>query len=1161
MFTDQTKTILTLAKDNSYSSGSAELVLPALIGAMCDRSGAKSLLAECSGLSEERLRAICPTYAQSAACPGKLPLAQPVRTILIQAKALAAAVPDASHPGLIDLRHLACALSMSQEVCRMLEVTPLERESAIALLSDWYQKQGAPGSLEDLTVRMRGLRAELLANIFGQDHAVDVFVEGLFNAELVASADTKRKSPQALFVFAGPPGVGKTFLAELGAAHLALPYRRFDMSAYSGQQQNEALIGMARSFQGAHPGILTEFVENSPNAFLLFDEIEKSHANTIHLFLQILDAGTLEDKFYERNVSFRDTTIIFTTNAGRKLYDSPNTSGVHRVNAAFHRRTVLDALETEINPLTREPFFPSTICSRLATGYPVLFNHLRVNELERVVRAELSRVTSLFELQYFKRTSFDDLLPTALVLREGARADARTVRSQTETFFKTEIYKFCQLFKTDRIENALEKVKSIRFEGEIDNATPETGALFSRSGRPQILLVADLDLAALYLDLIPEVQWYPATSAEEALRCLGSQEVDMVLLDLWLNRVPDTYSATCRAFDYVPAATRSLDQGQELLRKIHERFPSLPIYLLSPAQSGIDDDAEGAIDEELFRACVRGGGARGVIVTEFVDGMAKGWEQHRERFLEKLIDTCGRLHMERWAERLANERKVLTFDTAPQLDHTEPVLTIRLRKFSLTRAVAAMDATEVLEEVERPPTRFADVIGADTAKEELGFFVDYLKNPRRFAALGLTPPKGVLLYGPPGTGKTMLARAMAGESSVAFLPSSATSFVTIWQGSGPQNIRDLFARARRYAPAIVFIDEIDAIGKGRSALPGAGRAEETTLNALLAEMDGFTSSSPERPVFVLAATNFKIASEGDVSSDGASRTLDPALVRRFSRAILVDLPDTAARKRYLQLRLSNDRGRHVNDECIELLADKSTGMSIAGLEQVLEVASRNAFRRNMGIDDRLLQEALDTAREGEVREWSPEFLESTARHEAGHTIIYWLSGWWAPEVSVVARANRGGGMRRSEVEMKRESLTKEEMLWRIRTYLGGRAAEMLFYGQENGLTTGAVADLEQATTVACQMVCKYGMVPEFGLLSMPELLKYAEALASPFFQRITELARKILDVEMDKTLKALEQNRAFLDAVAISLLQKNRLYQKDLEQILEPSERRTTAII
>ena len=354
------------------------------------------------------------------------------------------------------------------------------------------------------------------------------------------------------------------------------------------------------------------------------------------------------------------------------------------------------------------------------------------------------------------------------------------------------------------------------------------------------------------------------------------------------------------------------------------------------------------------------------------------------------------------------------------MDSDRREISIRLRNLHLTRAIAAADAGEILEEVERPRTRFDEVIGADTAKEELKFFIDFLKNPRRFSALGLKPPKGVLLHGPPGTGKTMLARAMAAESNVAFIPVSAANFVTIWQGSGPQNIRDMFARARRYAPAIVFIDEIDAIGKVRTG-GGSGQAEENTLNALLTEMDGFTGPSPDRPVFVLAATNFNVLSGDQETPDRQSRALDPALVRRFSRAILVDLPDKAARQKYFMMRLATVKGLSIPESVVELLAEKSTGMSIANLEQVIETAGRNALQKNKELTGDLLVEALDTAREGEAKEWSPEFLESTARHEAGHTILYWLAGWWSPEVSIVARADHGGGMRRSEEEIKRES--------------------------------------------------------------------------------------------------------------------------------------------
>ena len=717
----------------------------------------------------------------------------------------------------------------------------------------------------------------MLSKVFGQDHAIHALIEGLFNAEVVAAADEKRKAPRAVFVFAGPPGVGKTYLAELGAAASNRPFKRFDMTAYSGHQQNEQLAGVARSYQGAHPGTLTEFVEKNPNAVLLFDEIEKSHSKTIHLFLQILDAGTLEDKFYERNVSFRDTTIVFTTNAGRKLYDRPNASGVHRANAAFHRKTILDALETEIDPLTREPFFPAALCSRLATGYPVLFNHLRVNELERVVRAEMTRVSGLFERQYFKSASWDDLLPSCLVLREGARADARTLRSQTETFFKTEIYKFCQLFKVDRLEEVLANVDriAIRLEDEPGSLSTEVRSLFEQSGKPKILMVADSDLCDLYREGMPKIDWRNASTLEGAVQVLAEEEVDMILLDLWMGRFLAVPSSTIQCFDHVPAGARGLEQGQEVLHRLHERLPNMPIFLLSLAESDDGSNVDGTVDDELFMACVHGGGARGLIVSQFIDGMVSNWEGQRDALELNLIDSCHRLHRERAAEKMGRERKVLTFDTVPHISKEKREITIRLRNLSITRAIAAADAGEVLDDVERPATKFEDVIGADTAKEELRFFIDYLKDPRRFAALGLKPPKGVLLHGPPGSGKTMLARAMASESDVAFIPVSAASFVTMWQGSGPQNVKALFDRARRYAPSIIFIDEIDAIGRQRSGSLGAGHGEEMALNALLTEMDGFTGVSSDRPVFVLAATNFKVESGQDPSSEPTLRTLDP----------------------------------------------------------------------------------------------------------------------------------------------------------------------------------------------------------------------------------------------------------------------------------------------
>lgn len=1153
MFTEKAQEIIDRAKDCAFSTGSSELTIRHVLSALTAQVEGGALLAECLGIPLESFRQVCSPLTDTVSCPGKLPLSESVRVMLQNAKDLAHQVPDRYHPGLIDVKHMVCAIAMSHDVCAMLNITPLPNDDAVTLLTSWYEQQVETPRLDELTDRLRAMRTELLARVFGQDHAVHAFVEGIFNSEVVAAADKKRRAPRAIFVFAGPPGVGKTYMAETGASYLDRPFKRFDMSAYSGHQQNEQLVGMAKSFHAAHPGTLTEFVEKNPNAVLLFDEIEKAHVNTIHLFLQILDAGTLEDKYHERNVDFRDTTIIFTTNAGKKLYDRPNESGVHAANAAFHRKTILDALENETDPHTGQPFFPQAICSRLATGYPILFNHLRVNELERVVQTELVRVAGLLERQYYKRVSFDELLPMLLVLREGARADARTLRSQAETFVKTEIFKFCQLFKTNRLEEVFSQIGRLHFGFDGDNQIldADVRALFEMQNKPRILIITEADLADLYSEQVSAVEWRGASTGESALEILGNEEIDMVLLDLWLGGPLNKESMTIRHFDHAPAAARGLEKGQELLRKIRERVPNVPVYLLSIGE--LNETGTGSsIDDELFMACVRGGGARGMIFSDFVDGMVKGWQAQRDQFSSSLVDTCRRLHREKAADRMGRERKVLSFDTAPHVDENEHSIRILIRNLRLTRAIAAADAGEVLDDVERPRTRFDDVIGADSAKEELKYFIDYLKNPRKFAALGLKPPKGVLLHGPPGTGKTMLARAMAGESNVAFIPAAASSFVTIWQGSGPKNVRELFERARRYAPAIIFIDEIDAIGKARMGGGGAAEAHESTLNALLTEMDGFVSPSPDRPVFVLAATNFSVEAEGRDSPETSIRLLDPALVRRFSRTILVDLPDTSARRKYFILRISGAKNARISESVITLLAEKSAGMSIANLEQVLEAAGRNAMKEGGALTDDLLTEALDTLREGEVKEWSPEFLESTARHEAGHTIMYWLAGWWSPEVSIIARADRGGGMRRSEAEMKRESLTRDELLARIRTSLGGRAAEMLYYGDEAGLTTGASADLENATNIARQMICRYGMVEEFGLLATPELFKYAEAMSSPVYLRVNEAASKILKEQKDRTLKLLNENRQHLDAVSRALIQKNRLYRKDLEELLPP---------
>ncbi|MFC1569380.1 AAA family ATPase [bacterium] len=1156
MFTDKGQALIDHSKDHAFSLGFKELNLTAILSAVIPQTESCVLLSESVHLSLNDLRSRFPQVPKIMTCPGKLPLAQPVHEMLTEAKTLANEVPNRYHPGLIDHRHIICALAISGKACELIRIRPIPRQDALNLLSKWYDQETQSKNLDDLTEQLRSLRTLLLKRIFGQDHAIQAFIEGLFSAEVVAAADTERKAPRAIFIFAGPPGVGKTYLAELGASVLETPYRRYDMSAYSGHQQNEQLVGMAKSFHAAHPGTLTEFVEKNPEAILLFDEIEKAHIKTIHLFLQILDHGTLEDKYHERNVNFKDTIIIFTTNAGKQLYDRPNAMGVNHANASFHRKTILDALANEKDVLTGEPFFPQAICSRMATGYPILFNHLGINELNRIVHAELNRMADLIQIQYYKQMSYDQEVTMCLVLKESSKTDARTLRAQTESFVKTELFKFCQLFKTERLEDVLKDVDLLHFsfDTSIENLEPEVRDLFISQNSPKVLFIASEKIFNLYKSNIPAVEWLTANAIEDTLEILAIHDVDMVLIDLF-SQDSETSSKTIVHFDHVPIAAKALDKGQELLRSIHERLPNIPVYLFSFES---DDNKKSLqskpIDEELFLACVQAGGARGIIKSGFNNNQETEWEIKRDQFQAELLKTHNYLHQEKAAQNIGKERKVLSFDTAPEIIKKDKQINIRLRNFKLSRAIASSDVGEVLKDVERPRTRFDDVIGAESAKKELQFFIDYLKNPRRFAALGLKPPKGVLLYGPPGTGKTMLARAMAGESNVAFITASATNFVTIWQGSGPKNVHELFDRARRYAPSIIFIDEIDAIGGVRLGGMTGNQSIENTLNALLTEMDGFTSPSSERPVFVLAATNFKVNDDDGNSQDRSLQTLDQALVRRFSRTIMVNLPDREARLLYLQKRLTNRQECKITKNGIKLIAERSAGMSIAKLEIIIETAARNAAREGKLLSDKMLEEAFEIISFGERKIWDPEEVMRTARHEAGHVIMYWVSGWWPSYVTIVSRGHFGGYMARSSDEIEKQfGQTKQQILANIRTSFGGRGAELVYYGKDGGLSTGASNDFEHATRSARAMIAQYGMDEEQGPLSTPELISGDRGVNSPDYTKLNEKVKVILKEQMDETIQTLKNHVDLMDKIVDILIKKERLTEHELKGLLPDS--------
>ena len=448
---------------------------------------------------------------------------------------------------------------------------------------------------------------------------------------------------------------------------------------------------------------------------------------------------------------------------------------------------------------------------------------------------------------------------------------------------------------------------------------------------------------------------------------------------------------------------------------------------------------------------------------------------------------------------------------------------------------------------DQPKTTFADVAGLDEAVEELEEVKEYLENPAKFQAMGAKIPKGVLLYGPPGTGKTLLARAVAGEAGVPFFSISGSDFVEMFVGVGAARVRDLFNQAKEAAPAIIFMDEIDAVGRHRGAGLGGGHDErEQTLNQLLVEMDGFDA---QIGVILMAGTN-----RPDI--------LDPALLRpgRFDRQIVIDRPDLEGRKAILAV---HARGKPF-DETVELevLARMTPGFTGADLANVVNEAALLAARREKkSITMYELEEAVDRVMAGPERRTrliSDKEKRIIAYHEAGHALVAHALPNSDPvhKITVIPRGRALGYTMTLPTE-DRFLVTRSEYVDQLAMLLGGRVAEEMVIGD---VTTGAQNDLERATKIARQMVTEYGMSDVVGPLTLGqktgEVFLGRDFAAHPDYSdrvafEIDSEVRRLIDEAHDEALAMLKRNRAKLDEVAGALIERETLEKDELIAILE----------
>ena len=441
--------------------------------------------------------------------------------------------------------------------------------------------------------------------------------------------------------------------------------------------------------------------------------------------------------------------------------------------------------------------------------------------------------------------------------------------------------------------------------------------------------------------------------------------------------------------------------------------------------------------------------------------------------------------------------------------------------------------------------KFADVAGEDEAKESLQEIVDFLHNPKRYEDIGAKMPKGVLLVGPPGTGKTLLARAVAGEAGVLFFSIAGSEFVEMFVGMGASKVRDLFKQANEKAPCIVFIDEIDTIGKKRDGASGMGGNDEReqTLNQLLTEMDGFDAA---KGVIILAATN-------------RPESLDPALTRpgRFDRRVPVELPDLKGRESILRLHAQKVK---IGPDCdFAVVARMTPGASGAELANIINEAALGAVRHHrMAVTQYDLQEAVDTILAGAQKKnkiLSDKEKCIVAYHEVGHAMVAALQSHSAPvqKITIVPRTSGALGFTMQVEDGDHTLMTKEEILAKIATMTGGRAAEEVVF---NSITTGASNDIEQATKMARAMITRYGMTDDFDMVALETVnnaylggdasLACSERTAATVDDKVVEVVKQ----QHEKAKQMLIENRGKLDEIAKYLYEKETITGEEFMRIL-----------
>ena len=962
-------------------------------------------------------------------------------------------------------------------------------------------------TLDDILRRSRSLKEILGRTVLGQDQAVDMLSSAYYQA--CATQVPEGRGPKGIFTFLGPQGVGKTLLAETFAQALKniegrdMPFKRLDMELYTTYADFQVL------FSGNEGGELTGFVNANPECVLLFDEIEKALPDLIQALLPMLDSGRVRDKSLRVDVDFSKVWIIFTTNLGREYFDrnSPLAGGAS-VSAEIFDLLASARLRKQQGDRNASSALSPEFVSRLAKGGAVILADLEARHYLELISHSLTLPEPLPKFQVStgaQATFLLSLLPNL---------DARRVATRSRAWaldLLREAHSDCQ--------TELGAMGDHPFSISVDLDHEAASGLSARLAALELLvLVVDDDPTPT--DLIADEL---AKVGTKTRRCASLQELKevlertnpaFVLLDLNIHH---------------GATSSEVNEALDILAHIRRRRPSLPVYLYSE-----NPQDRVAFQAVAARALSKGGAAGFIPYLRKSPHPATDWS-----FLSRVMELERDARLHALVRSLERARTRLHFQVRTRFNPAKKMIEIEIGRIGEEVVVNAVDQGAHIGFAGIPTERLSDVIGLDRAKARLRQVLGWLRDPRALRALGGQPPRGYLLTGPPGVGKTLLAQAFAGEAGLPFLPLAASELTAYEYGESEERIRDIFSLARKYAPSVIFIDELDGVAMDRAQMKGENQWMASVVNQLLSCMDGHHRD--ENPVFVLGATNHP-------------DHIDPALRRpgRFDELITLDLPSHKARVRFFQKKFEKVPGSASID--IESLARATTGKSPAYLDRLVREAIYLAASENR---TNLTQADFQAAKRLVVYgaqadiEIDPKELELTAHHEAGHAILRCLLFPLRPIDFITIAPTEGGvlGFVATPFPENQHDIRRQEVLDELVVLMGGREAERHLRG-DDGITTGASQDLVTAAELARSYVLHWGFSDEYG--PMVEL----EGLQGGDPAPLTSI-RKLLRDAKDRAFALLEAHSATHARIVRELMDQQSLEWKDLQRILADDAKAT----